>query len=170
MILKFFLKRENWTSRKRALRHRMPNLWRESAFAARLPYGGWSALPVAELDQLFAKRAPFKATIDLHPVIVREEQDLTSRLCRDQGIPAQPKRELDHAGQLHGFAGFKSMSGSVIESTVLALGAPPPPVLGPLFVVCQVGIHPSPLTQNRNCNVASVNAPAAAAIAFAASA
>src|SRR4051812_43988341 len=70
--------------------------------------------PVSQLHQLRRKRTPLKAPIDLHPIIVREEQKLTSRPCRDQGVPTEQKSKLDRAGQMRCFVGFELMSGCVV--------------------------------------------------------
>jgi hypothetical protein len=37
------------------------------------------AVSVSERDQLLGKHAPLKATVDFHPVIVRQKQKLASR-------------------------------------------------------------------------------------------
>ena len=66
-------------------------------------------MPVSERDQLL-ERTPLEATLDFHPIIMREEQKLTSRLCGDQRVPTKLKGKLYGFGQLLSLVRIELMS------------------------------------------------------------
>jgi hypothetical protein len=57
-----------------------------------------SATPVSEPGQLPDKQATAEASVDFQPIVVREEQKLSSGLCCDQSVPAEFKRKFDRFG------------------------------------------------------------------------
>jgi hypothetical protein len=92
------------------------------------------SVPVSERDELLGKRTPLKATIDFHPIIVREEQQLTSRLCSDQRVPIRLKGKLYNFGQLVSLVRLELMSRRVVQSAILAICGSPPSVQAPSLI------------------------------------
>ena len=83
------------------------------------------ATPISKRDQLFGEPAPLKATVDFHPVVVREKQELALGCCAEQRVPTKVKGKGYHLGEVISLASFELMPWRVIEPALLTMCSSP---------------------------------------------
>src|SRR5262249_1448371 len=96
--------------------------------------GSSGSVPVPEPGQRPGKRTPLKASIDVHSIVMREDQELPSGHCGNERVPPEQEGELQGFREHCPFARLELMSGEFAERTRLAIGAPPFPVAIPSLV------------------------------------